>query len=484
MLDFDIYKLARNKKAVLFLSLVISQYVIYLFIFNSSNTARFYGDTHEYQSIAVNFAYGNGFPIYDIFDYEVHKFDTKDKTTFKAYPKHEGFNFYRTPGYPFLVGSVYKFFGVSPAIIKYLQLLLIVIVASILPFIGGYFWSKKGFYAGLVACFIFSITHYTIAERILTESLIIFWLCLISVVAILYGKQEKIIFSILLGICFGIGMLIKGSLIFIPILFIVSRIHILYKKNKYIQLILITVFTIAPVLPWSVYVSDKIGTFTLLSTQTEEVLLDGNNEYCAKSGLWSPEWEKNPDSYYNNDNQQLSPIKRVIDFYLTHPDLIINSFINKIYSGFFVNPFFLIFFLLIIFKYLKESFKEPKYFYISSTVILAICGISILLHLAYAIKFEKILFLNPYISFLEPFSLLMKLLIVLILTFSFIKIYSNLPIIFNIVFINFLFLTLLTIGERRYTGTMDFIVIFLSCIIFFQYLPYKKDKRLHNDFKF
>ncbi len=59
-------------------------------------------------------------------------------------------DFYRMPGYTIFMGMIYKIFGVSPEIVKKIQLLLIIAIAAFLPFVGFNYWKKSGFIAGFM----------------------------------------------------------------------------------------------------------------------------------------------------------------------------------------------------------------------------------------------------------------------------------------------------------------------------------------------
>jgi hypothetical protein len=87
---------------------------------------------------------------------------------------------------------------------------------------------------------------------------------------------------------------------------------------------------------WSITATSQAGTFILLSTQGSRVLMDGNNEYSFKSGgAWSPQWDSDPDSYYNDPVvKDKSVLYKVTIFAMKHINQYPGLIRDKINTGF------------------------------------------------------------------------------------------------------------------------------------------------------
>ena len=327
---------------------------VYYFAFaglvDMNDTAVFGGDTWEYQSIAVNFAKGHGVQKFGGMEsFETYKFESLAElpTYYNDFFLLAGkIDYVRTPAYPFLLGVVYKLFGISPGIAKALQLLLLVTIAAALPLIGYNYWGKLGFFSGIPAGALYLAMNYKFAENILTESLIAFSVFLILIAFIFYEKREDTLSACLLGISLGFALLVKGSLVFLPILTCGMILVSIIKKDdpvKWNSLFFIIVSTLLTVFPWSFYISSESGQFIFLSIQGSTQLLDGNNEFCIDGG-WYPEWVNNENALYNTDGIDNSrTITKVANFYWHNPILLPRCMFQKFIKGFGPLPFFWIF---------------------------------------------------------------------------------------------------------------------------------------------
>jgi len=525
-------------KIILILCLIIIYYIIFLQKVHFTDYADINGDALQYQSIGVNFAKGHGFQRQGkIEDVDVYKFDYyTDYTMFDKFNNSKpGYDFYITPGYPLFLGVTYKIFGVKPIVVKSIQLLLLIIVAAFLPLIGHYFWKFSGFISGLIASPVFIAYNYKLSEGIQTEPLIVFFVFLIVLSYMYFKSKNNLLSSVILGVVFGLGLLIKGTFVFIPFLFFLYLLIRYYKeKNKNILknlLVMLTVFVLT-IIPWSIYATKKahssnilfkhikevlldnkiseqqkthilnsispysIKSFLLndsickkdkadklssmiknnkliiLSTNKDNILLDGNNEY-ATDGRWHPEWRKdikNRDKYfYNNDNIGSSrSVKRTINFYKHHPKLIYKLPIAKITTGYTYFPLLCIIMILFIiesFGFLIYKYIKNKLYYISYLKF-SIIFIALML-ITFALYWYKIyLFFNINNHFL---ILILPFLLFLFLTKGKHTLFK-VPYIFYIIFINFFLITIIFYADERHIKVMDFIFIIVSIQYMLRYI--------------
>jgi len=82
------------------------------------DTAFFVGDTWEYQSIALNFASGEGFKFGGLLPFEAYHFYSANPEYYDRFMDIGAAggepSTFRTPGYPFVLATIYRIFGVSP----------------------------------------------------------------------------------------------------------------------------------------------------------------------------------------------------------------------------------------------------------------------------------------------------------------------------------------------------------------------------------
>jgi len=250
-------------------------------------------------------------------------------------------------------------------------------------------------------------------------------------------------------------LLTKGSLVFIPVLLFIYVLWQFYKTRdvKFLKNISIAGITLClSILPWSVYASKKSNSFIVLSTQGKTIPLDGNNEKSI-DGNWHPDWRRTGGEkmFYNNDNMKdASPLLRVVNFYKYHYHLLPTIIVNKILRGFngFVSLWLVLFFIIAEFygKILNRFLynKMHRYFYITSIAIvsMAFLILDLIFHSSYVIPFQKLILL-----FLIPVLFFGK------------KIFKAIPVIFKIYFLNFLLITVLIHGDRRFVVVAEFVFI-------------------------
>lgn len=449
-------------------ALIYMYYIVFSQLSNFSDTAYFGGDTWEYQSMAVNFSKGHGLQKFGGLEpFDQYKFDTSDSLLLSEFVKEAGSdNFYRTPIYPFFVGAIYKLVGISPSIVKHIQLLLLIIIASLLPWVGYYFWNKQGFASGLVAGAIFMVKYFDMAGNLLTEPLITFSLFLILIAYIYFDYKKNIISSIILGAAMGTGLLVKGSLIFVPILFLLYLFFRAYQGQNRRHLIHAALFISSLILtlaPWSTYASIKSGSFILLSTQGDILIKDSNNENTA-DGLWHPEWRKEIDQkekyFYNNSNSG-SIIFQVFKFYTKYPQLICTTVKNKLIQGF-SSFLFLWIFWVVLFIECLSSLLTSRYKVSNNILVWHILTAPLMI----VFSFYFILYPTKQMEFIaDQFNwiLLGTFSLFLMMIAQRKTLLLKMPAIFYIFIINFLILTIITYGSPRFIEVIDF--IFILCAV-------------------
>ena len=498
-------------------------YIIFSFLSKFDDKVPFSGDSIGYQTIAVNFAKGHGFNIYggiDSFNTYCFKLvniiDVEEGVVHKKddlYGLHSAqVNYYRSPSYPIIIGLIYKIFGICPLIVKYIQLLLLVIATCFLIITSYRLWGIRGFYIGWVSSILLLTCTYKVAGDIMTEVMVLFILSLILFLLVCFFKHKRTIYAILIGVIFGLAFLTKGSVIFIPIIFAFSMLIKIFRFKDFNllgKLIVITCLAFATILPWIIYINIKAseeikelqfyrkqilnsqyrfnGSTTIVKKMLNEIVLKfdkkrvlhlidkkinniefvflskeggytiiaGNNEFCTDGGFhWEGGGNISPFStyqntfYYNDGMEFKNPIKRVLNFYKYNINLIPIIFPNKIISGFFGLFFYLalLFLLIIELLYVIIPFKIRKY-KVFNTIIFVLLCVSFL-YLFIKDNYFAAFFFRKHLYALYIFSFL----IVLGIIFKYKRlIIKQIPQVFFIVILNFVFVILLFIGLERYT---------------------------------
>ena len=191
----------KNRKPLLIFCTGAVLYAVFLLRGNYTNKVIFTGDEWDYQSIGVNYQYGHGFlTTGPVEGFDVYKLDSLDDGRIRFWENFSGKKAYhRGPFYPAFACLFYKLFGINPIIIKYFQLLILIVSGSLLPIIGRLAWGEKGFYFGLAGFIIFVFLNHRFSEHLMPENWQFLFLSLI-IICLFYHHRGSKLHSALLGI--------------------------------------------------------------------------------------------------------------------------------------------------------------------------------------------------------------------------------------------------------------------------------------------
>ena len=249
-----------EKKILLF---CFALFLLYLAVFSCitrlDDKIKISGDYPVYQIEAVNLIEG---PISDSQSFfEKYKFDNIITDSIIYYEANyscvnSGLSAWVPPAYPIFLGVIYKIFGVSPYIARFIQLILFLIVAAFIPLLMFYYFKIQGFVLGIFAGLIFIINIYPSANEIMTEPLMVFF-CFLLLFAMKYFEIKMSNFSaILLGVTLTISLFVKGVVIFFIFFFFILMIYRYFKLKRklYSRKILIVIAAyFVTFLPWIIY---------------------------------------------------------------------------------------------------------------------------------------------------------------------------------------------------------------------------------------
>ena len=272
-----------NKKVFMICVVLLLLYtIIFSMVVNFNDTVEVSGDYTVYQTEAVNFIKGkklNGQTLSEKYKYNTSNIDSV------MYYK-EIINFQNNdinwvpPAYPVFLSIIYKIFGVSPLIARYIQLLLLLIVASFLPLLLFFLWGEKGFIMGFISGLVFVIKYYNLADEIMTEPLMLFFCFLLLCSVTFFEKRNSNLSAIILGVIIAIALLVKGVIVFFILLYFVSLFY-RYLKNKnksYLRkIILVGIALFISLTPWLVYSNINGGIIQRLNVSKTELLDDKNH---------------------------------------------------------------------------------------------------------------------------------------------------------------------------------------------------------------
>lgn len=218
-------------------------------------------DVWEYQTIAVNMALFNQFPVMGFLDAE-EKYQTNTleynpvEDYFKCRFEQQGPVTYvgKPPLYSLALGITYKLFQPDMKFAYYLNLFFFTGILFSILLIAYYSDKKYGIALALIAAlgYIFFGKHGL--SDILPATMLSFVICCIALSGILLLKTFSVKYFITAGIFLAIGMLVKGNIIFIVFFTPIFLAYMLFHYTKKYSGILIMLFAFAIVLlPWVIY---------------------------------------------------------------------------------------------------------------------------------------------------------------------------------------------------------------------------------------
>jgi 4-amino-4-deoxy-L-arabinose transferase-like glycosyltransferase len=285
-------------------------------------------DEVDYQTLAVNLLRGQSYQAAPILPPEEYGFEPtlareeQDKLAATGKDAWRG-AFYRPPGYPVALAIIYRMFGVRPDIVMLLQLVGLVAVAALLPLLGHGLLGWRGFLGGILGGIGLVYFHAGAALHILSEVLICLCVFLVLASWILFQRRRDWIGGIALGASLALALLVKGSLIFLPVFFLGYALSRAIGSKEYRLSAVLTAMAVmvAPVALWSGYATERSGRLVFICTQGPDILLDGNNEYALAHGDWNPQWKSDPNSFYSRAMREQpgrSSFSLVAQFYAEH----------------------------------------------------------------------------------------------------------------------------------------------------------------------
>lgn len=313
--------------------------------YEMTDDAVFGGDTWYYQSIAVNLVHGDGYKLGALHEYDVYKFvpDPSREEGFHEwllgrFQSKNYFDFYGSPGLPLYLASIYKLVGIHPAVVKYTNVFWVAMAAALIPVISARMWRRYGLATGTIAGLIFLFFHAPDPSSLLGEPLTMFFLALWGTLFTWFERQFSILRIVILGVVTALLILVKSYalLVFMTAAFIAWK-HRSRRQGLVLGALYVAIVVVL-ILPWSLYATSHSDRVVVISTQADNLIMDGNNEDTLHSGGWSALWRKknagDPKYLYNRlADSDMSTLQKVGAFYRENWRHVPMMFVHKLHSA-------------------------------------------------------------------------------------------------------------------------------------------------------
>jgi 4-amino-4-deoxy-L-arabinose transferase-like glycosyltransferase len=272
----------KQVRIALTLLLIVLYSAIFYNISGFTNGARFKNGEFEYHSAGVNLAKGHGISrigAIEPFDqYKFNEYGNNVEFNYKYFTRFAGaYQFQNPPGYGIFLGVIYYVFGINPVIAKYIQLLLLIVIASVLPLMGYRYWKANGYVAGIIASVLFLSQYYQYARQLEPQCLLMFMLFLVIAGLDRYLKKPSYVSALILGFVIALSLLVKALIILFPafiILYFLFKLLRSPKSKTVFQLLLFILGFISPFFPWSVYATQKARHQDITQKVLQQTLLN------------------------------------------------------------------------------------------------------------------------------------------------------------------------------------------------------------------
>jgi len=245
-------------------------------------------DEWDYQSIAVNFAKGHGFHLTGSFEKsEVYKFGTVDEGIYEKQELIKGItNIHRPPLYPLFIGAIYKIFGIHPAIIVVLQLIILCFVVAGFAQFAYHLMGKAGFWAGSVAGFLFMFRSYDLANVFLPgltfSTLWVFLFVFTTHLFLRYGCRKWLAMA---SAILAVSLLFHATMILVAGfmgIYLFIRFLKKYQKEDFRNILIFTGILTVILLPWHIFAFKTLDTLKKESSSIMAIALDSSLNQSEK----------------------------------------------------------------------------------------------------------------------------------------------------------------------------------------------------------
>lgn len=255
----------------------------------------------------------------------------------KGYVESDGSPYsFRPPLYPLFLGIIYKFFGHSYFAVRMIQSVIGAFTCVFIFIIGKKICNYK---VGILSAFLSVIYPPFIksAELLLTELVFTFLLTILIFYLLKIQKDMKIKHCIIFGLALGVAALTRSAILLFP--FFIVPIFVYSRKytflNKLVRYIIILLFFLLALLPWSIRNFNVYHRIIPIATQGGITFY---SSYCPPDGIFG-KLATMQDPIIREASKIISPVvrseflvKKTLDFILNNPkEVVILEFKKVLY---------------------------------------------------------------------------------------------------------------------------------------------------------
>ena len=235
-------------------------------------------DDTDYQALAINLLHGYGFT--ETLRLPIEEYKTiRDESLFNP---DDIFQFYRAPGFVFLLAGLYTITGVSPLAARLMIGVLIWLTAVLLVWIGdrlaGWVGSLAGGMAGyflLKVSLLMKGPEGFLSGRTLAEPLTAFLVTLFALLCVFYLQKKRLGFLYLACLTLAGAVLTRANLLAALPVFLLL---VFFETRQWKPVLISAVLLFIPILAWSGYASSVRQSPVLLTIQGSEDFPRFNNQ--------------------------------------------------------------------------------------------------------------------------------------------------------------------------------------------------------------
>lgn len=334
---------SRRIKTIVAIALFILSCGYNLLRYEMEDTAILGGDVSYYQSIAVNLVSGDGYRFGAINDFSSYKYGLtpydgswERMNNLKAsILETDRADFYGSPGYPLFLAGIYSVVGIHPIAAKIVNVFLVAMVAVLLPFMSAQVWRRHGFSTGVLVSLFFIFKTAPNPSHLLGEPLVLFLLATWGMLFTSCGKHASMPRIIALGVLTAVLILVKSYALLVILAALYFAIKIRPRRTGMAMAALYLAVVAGLILPWSIFATRHSDRTVVISTQFDNLIMDGNNEDVIRGGGFSPWWHDGDPKYLYNRlaDTDMTTLEKVGQFYRENWTRLPQMFANKLYSA-------------------------------------------------------------------------------------------------------------------------------------------------------
>jgi len=263
------------------------------------------GDDQQYQQLAINLAYGQGYTdafVLPVATYNLDTEETDQAVMMERYARLSRMetgpmrDLYRAPGFPAMLAAAYIVFGNTSLTAHLFTIALLGATAFLLLFAATIWAGIRGTIVAGFTGLVYMTPNLLRSSgemRVLTEIPSGFLVALFMLWIVLYERTPRTRTMVAVGITLAAMILTRANLLTVfPLLLL----YLIIRRYPRRHIVLFAVLVVIPLAAWSMYASARTGKFVTLTTQGEIAFPQFNNKDVlnglpfdpSTQGDWNP----------------------------------------------------------------------------------------------------------------------------------------------------------------------------------------------------